>query len=227
MKTIVINLERSQDRKKHVIEELSKTKWNYSFFTGIEGNNLEFIPSVSKRIVQVVDTFNNKKYYYDMQRRLNGELMKKGDIGCSLSHIELYRQLIEDPINNCYLIFEDDVNLNVDVEIINEYINNLPPVDEYDFAHLCYSDWYQFEKETLVNNYFYKPVKKFFNRLTAYIVTKRGAKKLFERAFPISMPSDDLISYNYLFTDNFKIIVPTCDRPLFIHDDKKFKSTVI
>ena len=51
MKTIVINLQRSPDRRQHVINELASTGWNYTFFTGIDGSHLQFIPIVLNRIV--------------------------------------------------------------------------------------------------------------------------------------------------------------------------------
>ena len=120
MKTIIINLQRSTDRRKHVIDQLSRTGWNYSFSQGVDGGDLQFIPIIENRIVQVINPVDHKDYMYDLQRRLNGQTMGRGEIGCYLSHLSIYRQLVDDPVNESYLIMEDDVKLNVDLHVIND-----------------------------------------------------------------------------------------------------------
>ena len=107
---------------------------------------------------------------------------------------------------NNYLILEDDVAFNENIEKIKNIISDAPP--NYDLLHLSKTEWYPFIKINKVNDNFYIPFKRFFNRTTGYMISKQGVKKLLNYTKEyISVPADDLLSSIYINTD-FNLYVP-------------------
>jgi len=81
--------------------------------------------------------------------------------------------------------------------------------DDMDFCHLALSDWYPFVLTQPKNDYFYECEKRFFNRTTAYIVSRKGAKKILDYiGNEINLPIDDLINTIYRTQMGFKFYVP-------------------
>ena len=103
----VINLKKRYDRKEKMISQFKKHKIdNYNFFEAIDGNNI--IESI-----ELKKMFEGNDFNY-----------RKGVIGCALSHITLWKQLVNDIQNDFYVILEDDVTLLPDFkEILNITIN--------------------------------------------------------------------------------------------------------
>jgi len=85
----VINLPRRSDRRESMKNKLIGI--NYSFFEGIDGKNLGSTKYIQK-------LFNNNDHGYN-----------KGVIGYALSHMSLWKRLVNDPDNNYYIILEDDL----------------------------------------------------------------------------------------------------------------------
>jgi GR25 family glycosyltransferase involved in LPS biosynthesis len=149
---------------------------------------------------------------YNPTVRLNGQKMAIGEFGCSWSHIKIYQKLLADPNYDNYLVIEDDAQVVGDLNVIR----NLPP--DFDIAHICRSDWYPFVKTSQVNNSFFNIEKNFFNRLTGYIVSKAGARKLLEYTDGhINVPADDLLSNSFM-KEKIQVIIPNL--PVFdFHPD--------
>ena len=223
IKTVVISLKESNIRRNHIFKTLHSLElYNYSVFNAVNGKNIELFPVFNNRIFLVKEPQYKRHYYYDSAKRLNNAGLKNGDLGCSISHLMVYEQLVNDPDNDYYLIFEDDASENVSKETIHKFLNNLPSPHQYDLAHLCISDYFPFEKEVDFNAFYYIPKKNFFNRLTAYVITKTGALKLLLNNSLIGLTADDNVSNLFLFSNNFRVIVP--NNTLFKHDDYKFNS---
>ena len=90
---LIINLKHRKDRKEIMtkkLESLSLTNKSYQFVEAINGYELE--PSQ-----ELYNIFKGLDVGY-----------KKGVIGCALTHIRLWEQLLKDPNNDYYLILEDD-----------------------------------------------------------------------------------------------------------------------
>jgi len=227
MKTILISLEQDKDRRNNAISILKKYNFcnNFEWLKAIHGKDdvkyYEFIKNNKFTIFKIV--YNNKTKFYHNNLRLNGNSLSKGELGCSLSHLEIYEMLCKDNNNNSYLIFEDDLNIIVSKEEFNKFMNNLPDINSYDICHLHESKFYPFIKEQKENSYFYQAKRQFFNAAAAYIITKRGAQKLLNHAYPyLGLPADDLISNTFVFDDNFKVIIP--EKPLVTTGN--FNSTI-
>jgi GR25 family glycosyltransferase involved in LPS biosynthesis len=100
--------------------------------------------------------------------------MKKGELGASWSHILLYEKLLNDEEYDCYMIMEDDAQFLRELDRFVKAIKSLP---EFDIVHMAKSDWYPFLNDKKINEEFYKHQKRYFNRLTSYLISKSGAKK--------------------------------------------------
>lgn len=207
-KVCIITLEKYPERRHKLLDLISclcKAGLKVEFFNGVDGNEVS-IKDTQHDFVKLLE-YKSQNYIYDKRLRLNGQSMKKGEIGCALSHVLLYKKLVEDKNHNNYLILEDDVDLDVDLETFYNTLTNIP--NNFDVLHISKSDWYPFEKEDdgKINDIFYKPKKNFFNRTTGYIISKKGCEKLLSviKGNIISIPSDDLLSNTYIRNNDFRL----------------------
>lgn len=95
----VINLKRSAGRRKDMSERLDKLKVPHSFFDAVDGQalNPDTLPA-----------------YDGLKRRLFfGRDLRKGEIGCLLSHRAVYQHMVDNNIETA-VILEDDTFLTPD-----------------------------------------------------------------------------------------------------------------
>lgn len=111
-KTIIINLKRRPDRKTKIEAQLKTngfTDDKYSFMDAVDGTQLNITP-------EIYELFKGNDFNYRI-----------GVIGCAMSHIALWKQLIHDSTCDCYVILEDDsefvenfeLKLNKAVDLFN------------------------------------------------------------------------------------------------------------
>lgn len=219
-KAIILTLDKYPERLnklKNFIETLFNIGIDVEIFRGVNGG--EIIVEYLKENLYCL-TYKDEKHLYDRTKRINGQVMKKGELGCALSHLNIYKKLLEDINYDNYLIFEDDVEFYLSINDIVNTLNNIP--ESYDVLHLSKSDWYPFIKNYRINDYFYSPFKNYFNRLTGYMVSKKGATNLLKYSNGyINIPADDLLSDMYI-NNNLELYVP--DKFLFIHREGEISS---
>lgn len=92
-KSFMINLERRPDRWQQIEQQKKWLPPNLIRVPAVDGKTLAFTPRLGNLCL-----YNN---YH----------MRPGVIGCALSHLQLYGQLIRDQDVSAYLIFEDDVSI--------------------------------------------------------------------------------------------------------------------
>ena len=121
-----------------------------------------------------------------------------GAIGCYLSHVNLWKKLVNSD-ENMYLIFEDDVDINhnINLELINQDLKELNNID-WDFLFLGSYDIFGTKYN---NNNKFNKIKNILYGLHSYIITKKGALKLLENALPLVDQLDSYISFMGLFKD--------------------------
>jgi len=189
MKIIIINLKKSTKKKEKVdkimkdFEKWSGIKLDYSFFEAVDGKNINY-----KNL-----KINN--FWYDPHTHL---YLTKGEVGCALSHIILWKQFIEiceensskNKENQFAMILEDDFiikNKEVFKEILQINKGN------FDFLYLGRKKMVDTKekKSLLLSNYTkHNVVESVFSYWAiAYIISYNGAKKLYE-------------TNNYFFRDN-------------------------
>lgn len=213
-KFIVISLPTSTDRRQNITDIFIKLNiQNYQFFDACNGKEIKQDTNCyvhtwdNKKIRPIV--YNNKIRYYDERRRLNTKIMSPGELGCAWSHIDIYERLVSDDEYDAYFILEDDTSLDVNKQLFDEYMGELPDKNEFDLCHFSTSQCYPFKFAKKVNDKYSHIEKIFFNRTDAYFITRNGAIKLLQSTCPfISLPSDDLISETNMFDSSFRVIVP-------------------
>lgn len=102
----IVNLERRQDRKEYIEKLFRENKIEkYNFFKAVDGKKLQ--PNLNLAKLFKNNDFNSKK----------------GVIGCALSHLNLWKELLKDKDNDFYIIFEDDIEVcdNFNKKLLNLY----------------------------------------------------------------------------------------------------------
>ena len=208
IKIVILTLKEYPDRLKYIdklIINLAKLGINYEIVYGINGKNIKIYNTEHNHIKLLYNNFET--YYYDITKRLNKTLMGNGILGCTWSHLNIYNKIINDKNYDKYLIFEDDAHLYASLDEVYNTLNNLP--EDFDLCHIGESDYYPFLQKKKINEYFYTIHKRFFNRLTSYIVSKKGALKIINYVNNfINIPADDIIYNISTYTKDFNLYVP-------------------
>ncbi len=210
IKTIILTLPEYAvtrlNKLDNLICNLSQIGLETSVYHGVHGRDIVYDDEINVRNI----TFKGTTYQYDPKVRINGQPMKRGEFGCTWSHLNLLRDLLNTRDAKYYLIFEDDVKLVKPLNELYELLNNIP--ENADLCHLCMSDWYPFVKTKPVNAYFSECEKYYFNRATAYLISRKGAEKVLTYANNhINTPIDDLFNMVFRLTTDFRFYVPTTD----------------
>ncbi len=188
----------------HLINKLSQIGLQCSLFYGVNGEDIKVTNTDNPTIYKM--EYKSEVKYYDMSIRTNRQRMTAGELGCAWSHIDIYKSLVNEESTNKYLIFEDDVEIVESLEYLYQCLSTIP--DDIDMCHVAKSDWYPFVLNNNVNEMWYDVKKSYFNRLTAYIVSKTGAQKILDYAKDhIDVPADDILS-NMFNNDKLRVYVP-------------------
>ena len=131
---------------------------------------------------------------YFKTRRSNYEIDAAGAVGCSLSHFKVWEDLLASD-KAATLVFEDDATIPFDLKVrLEKVLASLPP------------DWdvLQLQRTRYGGNVTgCKPLKEeapwqlctSLMGTHAYIVSRRGATRLLEKAYPIELHVDAYMAY--------------------------------
>jgi len=186
-----INLKHRADRWDRFSKqpEMDTLMRQYSFerFEGINGSALDI--QKDERI-----SLRTKRNIKEHIRRDHEELDSAGGIGCYLSHTGVWKKFLER--SEAYaIVFEDDAIIPegflAKLQRAMRDVTLLPQVPDVWFFTVP-SGWYfdykgKANPETLVTGPW---VPKTCGSFTGYMISRRGAEKLLETAFPIDMHVD-------------------------------------
>jgi len=187
--------------------DLSSIGLGTTIYYGVNGKEINLENTQLNHLKTI--HYKNDSYLYDATIRINGQPMSKGEFGCAWSHLNLLKQLVNEPdsSSNYYLVLEDDVELVKPIEELAYALQHIP--EDLDMCHLAKSDWNPFQKTKSVNDCFDECAKTYFNRTTAYLISKKGAEKVLAYTNNhINVPSDDLYCTIYRETSDFRFYVP-------------------
>ena len=125
----VITLKRSTDR--HDLIKKSLDGLNYSIYWAVDGNDLD------------INDLHEKGLYHrhlsKLLRKREGNPpvdMTKPQLGCALSHVNVYKEIIENNYERA-LIFEDDISINLNaIDSTLQALRELP--DDWEVLRLGY-----------------------------------------------------------------------------------------
>lgn len=202
----VVNLETSTDRRKFISDQLDKLGIPFEIFPATNGRKL------TKWEISNYDSAGAIKSC--------GREMTPGEIGCSYSHLYIYKKMLDENIEQA-LILEDDVIL---CDELPEILSREPEFPEdWELMFLSHNNAVSsvWDRKKLFGRYH---IVKFVEHpcwTSGYILKKSGAEKLFDYGFPIRMPADLLTGD--LYNTGVKIygIKPVC-----IPQNKEFEETI-
>ena len=180
----IISLHKSIDRRLKLKSVFDSKKIDFKIHYGINGANINVNDCLNdqfkthikdqyhKSIVQL--NYYNRIFFNDVNAR--NKKMSYGGFGCSLSHIDVYYNIIKN--NKPALIFEDDACIN-NIDLLISQINNLPSFKLWDLCFLQNeATWWSQRPIIKINDYFGLNMKRGSNRAHCYIVTPIGAQKI-------------------------------------------------
>lgn len=164
---MVISLPFRTDRRERIHQQMARLGLNYAFFDAIHGQLID-VNGLDESMFAPV----TKRY------------LPKGSIGCALSHIAVWREVVAQRWHSC-VIFEDDVILpDSFMEDACQYLPEVPP--DFDIIYLGSGKTATTDIRKFISWHVFLP---FYPRegLYGYLISKKGAKRLLASMFPIRL----------------------------------------
>ena len=166
----IINLDKNPNRFAGVNSQYEASDLNgvipVDRFSAINGRHLILSDYLTDDIIEEIEEVEDKgvrKYHHQLT---------KGGVGCFLSHLSLYRQLLQDKSYNAYLIMEDDIKINPDIKTHMDYSLKYIPND---WDIILYS-WLRVGSQPTINTLIEKI--EYFWGMQCYLINNRGAEKI-------------------------------------------------
>jgi glycosyl transferase, family 25 len=208
LKVLLINLDRSPDRLENVTLNLNTYNISFDRVAAVDGRQL-----TSQQLVHLAS---------------HEKIKDKGwitpqVIGCSLSHYEAYRRIIE---SSCEwgLILEDDIEFTIDPrKLINESITRINTTDI--FLLYFHGQRKIFSESGKIH---VDAIRFFYPALTleggystgAYLLHREVAKKLYDYVFPVHISADSYYEfYKAGVIDGLWALLPPITKPCNIGSD--------
>lgn len=163
----VINLKRSIERKKHMIEQFEAINIEYQIFPAIDGRESE------NSVLEKYDDALSQAY--------RCKSLTKGQLGCYASHYLLWEKCVE--LDKPIIVIEDDAV--IDKKGFSEFYNSTSELDsQYEFIRL-FSHRRRKAKIKIIekiNNFSIYRASKGHMCTTGYFLTPSGAKKFIQHS---------------------------------------------
>jgi GR25 family glycosyltransferase involved in LPS biosynthesis len=173
----VINLDRRNDRMTKLFTHNPELKDRAIRLSAFEGKNITLTPAIAR-------LFKPHDFFW-----------KKPILGCALSHLQLWWQLVhEKPEIRSYLIMEDDVKLQPgwqekwtaaagyipeDADVI--YLGGILPPNRAGFEHIKEKVNDHFSRVGMNNFFGQNPPNRYFHWCNySYVLTRKGAEKILQ-----------------------------------------------
>jgi glycosyl transferase, family 25 len=192
LKIYIISLKGSRERRDLMSRQMKKLKLPFTFLDAIEGSKL------TKESLEGL--YKEGEYFRPL---------KTGEIACTLSHCEVYKQMIlhNDPFA---LVMEDDVLLSDDLPVL---LAGLPL--EEDCALMLFNILLgscDYKNETPLTSDYFLTVPSNIRSIygtQAYIVSQSTAKKLLHFVLPVRNTPDDWLWFKNAGTfSSLKVVFP-------------------
>jgi GR25 family glycosyltransferase involved in LPS biosynthesis len=174
MKVFVINLERCKKEREKTKNILYNAKINFELYNAIDGKKLKN------------NEYKGELDWYDPYHNLH---LTVGEIGCGLSHYNLWEKIVNDKIEKA-IILEDDFELKTE-----NLLKDIEEVDiDYEFIYLGRKKMNDDIIEDKINEKLVKPSFSYWT--IGYVITYEGAKKLYNNVYKKGIiPIDEYIPF--------------------------------
>ena len=217
-----INLDDNHERRNHIENNL----YNYGF------TNVSRIPAVDTRTIEnlnryrsMIDPTAYDQLLVNIQtgKRNSHRELTKGAVGCYLSHLNIYRHIVESQIPYA-LIFEDDCKFVDDPSNFWKKINGIKIPDDTDMF-LFDSSIHELNRSKCPTN---SPTNNvcqvyFFFGTYFYFITLEGARKALNHLLPIEYQIDSKLAM-MSYANRIKLYGYVGTK--FAKQDNKFGTTI-
>lgn len=195
MKIYIINMKRSPDRREKMTRQMERLGLDYEFFTAVDGNAM-----TQEEVDKYID--HNREYFREL---------KRGEIGCFLSHYSLYKKIAESDAKGG-IIMEDDIVISKNFPaIVKELEQMLQPEDAYMFYSILLQP-VEFTADKKLNNGYnlcnVDNIRSLFG-MQGYMLGKQAAKNLADNLLPFNNVVDDWMWYtDHQYIKKLQIVFP-------------------
>jgi glycosyl transferase, family 25 len=192
-KTYMINLDKDQHEFPKMEKEFAKLGIQVDRLSGVYGKGLskEYIDSIVHPYA--LHTINTEVF-------TPWDVVSLGAVGCSLSHVKAWQTLV-DSDEKLIHVLEDDALPTSDVEKMNQFINDVEKIDpEWDVIYLGYFGFKMFNPDRKLP-YGVLRIKSAMPGAQSYLISKAGARKLLQHAFPLVNAIDTYMSLSFMYRD--------------------------
>jgi len=193
-KILLLNLERRNDKKNKMMIKINENKYL--------NNKVDIVSAIDGNIIDNYLTINADININDWVNPFTGNSITNGEIGCALSHFNIWKHIVNNKFNKV-LIIEDDVDFHSNFEIeLREYFNQIEDNNiNYDLFYLSRKSFSSDLKQLSKN--ISKCCLSYWT--CGYIITYEGAKKLVESNYLKNLiPVDEFLPLCYL-NDKIKL----------------------
>jgi glycosyl transferase family 25 len=150
---------------------------NFMIYDAVNGNNLDLNQLVESNLLSEIF--------------MKGNEIRKREIGCYLSHYNIYNKIKETNKNGYSIIFEDDFILEIDnfIEEINILLNDLKNKN-IDFDLLFLGNLNNNHNEHVLNNVYTINNNELLIGCYSYLINNKNINKIIENTNFIDMPID-------------------------------------
>lgn len=170
-----INLQHRKDKRIFIEQQFINSDYQFNFFPAVDGSIIDR----NRLLVEGILSPNNRCF-------ASRVALTPAQIGVYLSHYELWKKMLLSP-NKISLVLEDDALILFDKKTLEQFIKHIPEDADLFFINR------RKNRVKPISPYVSKYICRFWG-LTAYFITKKGAKKLLSLALPIQKSVDDTIS---------------------------------
>ncbi len=181
---LVVNLKRSKDRRSYMLQQLDTYGVRYQFFPAVDGKTL----TPQQRACYSEE--ESIKHYYSLS---------DGEIGCALSHLQIYEKMVAEDIAEL-LILEDDAVIKKEFFPIIFQRAQWAPAD-WKILHFSSNEirlntlpYYSIDFQKRYRLYRYID---FYKDANCYIVNNETARWLINEGYPIHLAADELMARAY------------------------------
>jgi glycosyl transferase, family 25 len=198
----VINLSRSIERREHTTRQLNELGVSFQIVEAFDGAELS------------ENEIRNNSDYGIYKSGIHSSYLRKEEIGCVLSHLQIFRQMVDEKIELA-CILEDDNNYLEDFKylLVSENINT----SLWDILYLghhsaCTTEQAQSRNKKLLTpfNYFIGEAVEVPYGAYGYIINNDAAKKMLRRALPIRIPFDSYLGNSPALGIRTFLLTPPC-----------------
>lgn len=213
MHAYVVNLARSRDRRAYITEHLGNLGIAYEVVTAVDGRDLDLD---DENII--APSFRNDV--------VTNVVLQAGSAGCSLSHIAIYKRIVEDGLDMA-LVLEDDVVLPPDLDALADEVGKELVGAEVALFSVDCPEPFKVSSRSAVqlrsSRSLALPIDvQQAKSAGAYVITRAACERMIERNVPIRQQAD---SWEFFYSEGF-IDRVRCVVPVSVRKNPNFSSTI-